>query len=171
MMAALTSDQAKADTDLANETTDIYFGNASPATQRCYILFNNVRYDVKQRLDHDAHANTSNDAASLQAQLNATWQELVNLQAYNQDFSNNGVAPFGGAWATTAISAMLAKMAATATAANAAIATVNADVAAGYRLYRSAWKRWNCPASKSLPGSPVHVRAVTVKRLPKPTDP
>lgn len=171
VMAALTSDQAKAATDLANETSDIYFGDVHLSSQRCYILFNDVRYDVEQRLDHDARVNTSNDAASLQAQLNLTWQELVQLQQYNQNFSNNGVAPFRGAWATAAIAAMIAKMTVTAAAANTTIAAVNEDVVDGYKQYQAAWQRWNCPASKLLHGPPVKVPRVKVKRLPKPTDP
>jgi hypothetical protein len=171
ILAALKSDRAKAATDVASEATDIKFGAAHQPSQRCYILFNDVRYDVKQRLDHDERLNTSQDAASLQKQFDATWQELVHLQQYNQDFSNNGVAPFGGAWATAAIDAMMKKMRATAGAANRAIAAVNSDVAEGYKKYHSAWKRWNCQPSKLLHGRPVHVAKVTVKKLPKPTDP
>lgn len=171
ILAALTSDRAKADTDLANERTDITFGDGSPASKRCYILFNNVRYDVEQRLDHDAHVNTSSDAASMQSQLDAIWHELVNLQHYNQDFSNNGVAPFGGKWATAAIAAMTTKMTATAAAANIRIRTVNDDVAEGYTQYRLAWKRWKCGQSKLLRGRPVQVRRVKVRKLPKPSDP
>jgi hypothetical protein len=171
ILAALKSDRARAGTDLASEATDIKFGDVHKSSQRCYILANDVSYDVEQRLDYDARLNTSEDAASLQKQFDATWQELVQLQQYNQDFSNNGVAPFGGAWATAAIDAMMKKMGATAAAANRAVAAVNGDVAEGYKKYHAAWKRWSCPRSKLLHGRPVHVSNVTVKKLPKPSDP
>jgi hypothetical protein len=167
----LRSDRAQAQSDLANEATDIDFGDGSKASQRCYILVNNVRYDVEERLDHHAGASASSDAASLQTQLDAKWQELVNLQHYSQDFSNNGVAPFGGAWATTAVRQMIAKMKATAAAANKTIGKVNGVIDDGFKQYRLAWMRWNCPISKLLLGQPRHVPVVQVKRLPKPNDP
>jgi hypothetical protein len=163
--AALTVDQSQADTDLTNVTTDIGSGNADPASERCYVLANNVRYDVDQRLNRGARASTSSDAATLQAQFDAKWQELVNLQQYNLDFGNNGVAPFGGNWATTAISQMMTALTTTATAANASIALVNNDVAAGYQQYRSAWGQWGCPASQLLQ-APAQVALVKVKGLP-----
>jgi len=171
MLAALTSDQAEAAADLVNETRDIRFGDASLTSQRCYILSNNVRYDVEQRLDRGAGASASGDAASLQARLDASWQELVNLQQYNQEFSNNGVAPFGGAWATTAISAMMTTMTATATTANSTIATVNDDTAQGSRQYRQARQQWGCPVGSLLPSPPPQVPVVTVKELPKAAGP
>jgi hypothetical protein len=113
-----------------------------------------------------ARASTASDAASLQAQLDAKWQELVNLQEYNQDFANNGVAPFGGAWATTTIDKMMQTMISAANTANGIIATVNSDVAEGYKDYRAAWSQSNCPMSELLQ-SPPPVPAVTVKSLPK----
>ena len=170
ILAALASDQGVAGNDLAAEAQDISYGDASPASQRCYILANNVRYDVDTRLDHGARSSTSDDAAGLQAQLDAKWQELVNLQLYNQEFGNNGVAPFNGAWATAAISAMMGTMTSTAATANTTIATVNGDVAAGYRQYRLAWSQWDCPMSKLLQGPP-QLPMVTVRSLPKPGDP
>jgi len=164
IQAALTADQGQADTDLANVTKDIGSGDAGPGSERCYVLANNVRYDVDQRLNHGARASTSSDAAALQAQFDAKWQELVNLQQYNLDFSNNGVAPFSGNWATTAISQMMIALTTTATAANVSITAVNNDVAAGYQQYRSAWGRWDCPASQLLQG-PAQVPLVKVKSL------
>jgi hypothetical protein len=117
-------------------------------------------------LDHGARASTASDAASLQAQLNATWQELVSLQEYNQEFANNDVTPDNGAWATSAIDAMMGKMKNAAKQANKIIAEVNIDVADGYRDYRAAWSQGNCPMSDLLQ-SPPPVPRVTVKGLPK----
>lgn len=169
--AALTSDLDEAAADLGNETADITNGDDSQAAQHCYILSNNVRYDVERKLDQGASASASGDAASLQARLDATWHELVNLQQYSQEFSNNGVAPFNGDWAAEAITEMMAAMTATAGRANTTIATINGDVAEGYRQYRAAWQQWGCPVSKLIQGSPPQVPKVTVKKLPKPRDP
>jgi len=169
-VAALASDQGVASDDLGNEKIAIKKSNGDPAAQRCYVLANDVRYAVEQKLDHGARASTSNDAASFQAQLDAKWQELVNLQQYNQDFSNNDVAPDGGAWATAAISLMTKTMTDDAGKANLKIAAVNKDVASGYQQYRLAWSQWNCPVSKLLQ-EPRPVPLVKVKSLPKAVDP
>lgn len=88
----------------------------------------------------------------------------MNLRQYSQEFSNNGVTPLGGKWATTAIAQMLTTMTATAKSANQIVAAVNGDVSQGYELYRWSWQRWGCPVSTLLQGPPPQVPKVTVKK-------
>jgi hypothetical protein len=168
--AALKSDLDKVQADRANEEADVTFGTTNPASA-CYNLFNNVRYDVEQRLNHDARFNTWNDAMVLQSQITATWHEVVNLQSYNRDFGNNGVTPFAGKWAATAIDAMMARMRAIAGTANGLISQVNSAVAAGFKRYHQVWQGNHCATSKALRTVPVRVPLIVVQKLPPAIDP
>jgi hypothetical protein len=170
ILAALQSDLVKVQADRAHEEADITFGLGNPAGA-CYNLWNNVRYDVLQRLNHDARVNTLNDRTELQTLLNEMRGELVNLQNYNRAFGNNLVAPFGGHWATDAIAAMWTTMQMTEGAANNIIDLANGTVAAGFQRYRKVWQVSHCASNKLLAAVPLRVPHVSVEKLPPPTDP
>jgi len=157
VLAALRSDLRKVKRDLAGEERDIRYGRTNPAGA-CYNLFNNVHYDVNQRLDHDAGANALIDRNNLQGQIGVMEGEIRHLSRYEKDFGNNRVAPLGGHWAEEAIGAMRARMQHTTSSANQLIDQVNADVMRGYMRARLAWEANSCPPGDKLTTTPVHLR-------------
>ena len=91
VLAALQSDMRKANSDLRGEEKDIRDGATSSAGP-CYSLFNNVNYDVVQRLDRDAAGDAvldrnwlNNDIAQMKTDINTVQHDV-------RDFQNDAVA-------------------------------------------------------------------------------
>ena len=153
VLAALRSDMRKENRDLGGEIRDILHG-AQPSTGPCYNLFNNVNYDVVQRLDHDASGNALFDRNWLGGDISVMRTDITTLQEDVRDLENDGV-PVGTQ--TRAISSLRQKIAQTRTTANTYIGQVNADVTTGYRLARRYWRAHRCPASDQVTASAVSV--------------
>jgi hypothetical protein len=151
VLAALQSDMRKANSDLRGEAKDIRRGTASPAGP-CYSLFNNVNYDVVQRLDRDAAGGAVLDRNSLSSDIAQMKMDIKTLQEDVRDFQNDAVAHVSRE--KRAVASLRRIIARTRRTADEYIAQVNADVSTGYQLAGQFWRQHRCPAGDQI-GTPA----------------